>query len=829
MTVRKLRQAFFFFTFLFLASSSIEAATIQLAWDRSSDGVTVGYVIRYGTSPGNYTQSIDVGNVTSYAINTLTTGVRYYFTVQGYSSNGQYSPRSNEVNGVAGSASSVPSPPTNLKATVSGTSVQLSWQAPGGNVSSYRVEVGTSSGQSNTRTATTSSTSYTVTGLSSGRYYFRVRAINSTGQSAPSNEVTATVGSSGGGSGGGGSNLPGAPTNFASWTRPDGSLYLTWQKPSGTVTGYRLEVGRSSGARDVLTRSLGTATNYTLSGLSAGTYYLRVRAVNSAGVGAPSQELKKTVGSSSSGGSGSGGGSSATTPKPPSSFAAWIRPSDGAVHLTWLHPSGSTVTGYRIEVGRSSGSSGVMTRTIGKTTSYTVTGLPAGTYYFRARSLNGSKVSAPSQELKKTLTRPAGSRLTDARDDADAMAMQGVEIAESEIEPGSEIEITESGIDFSEVPVQAAGPASPIELTATRRGDVIDLSWQPQDASATVYRVEVGTAPKQTDVSTFTTGVTTSFSIASLPARSYYVRVRAGNELGFGEPTEDVVVAATGGPDAPRTLTASTTPNGGVTLAWNAPEDPTGVIGYVIETGRAPGRTDVGTFETAAQSVTTGPVPAGTYFVRVRSVTAAGAGAASNEIAVYVGPEAQCTAPPAVPQLTAEVAGSRVNLSIAAGEGDRPTGYLLDVGTAPGRFDIASIPLGADATTLSTEAANGSYALQLIAVNACGASEPSAPTVVTVGGPEVEAPGAPANLTSQVNERSVTLTWTPAATGGEVTSYAVEVVSPEGAVLLTIDTGNTSTVFTHGAVPPGEYLVRVRGVNARGAGEPSTAVKVTVQ
>ena len=83
MTVRKLRQAFFFFTFLFLASSSIEAATIQLAWDRSSDGVTVGYVIRYGTSPGNYTQSIDVGNVTSYAINTLTTGVRYYFTVQG--------------------------------------------------------------------------------------------------------------------------------------------------------------------------------------------------------------------------------------------------------------------------------------------------------------------------------------------------------------------------------------------------------------------------------------------------------------------------------------------------------------------------------------------------------------------------------------------------------------------------------------------------------------------------------------------------------------------------------------------------------------------------
>jgi hypothetical protein len=727
MSLRNFRRALFVLTLLILASSSIEAATVRLAWDRSSDGVTVGYVIRYGTSPGNYTQSVDVGNVSTFAINTLTSGVRYYFSVQGYTANRRLSPRSNEVSGVAGSGGSggtTPRPPSGLAATVRSS---------------------------------------------------------------------------------------------------DRSVSLTWRAPSGTITGYRVEAGRSRGQRDVISRSIGRTTSYRITGLAAGTYYVRVRALNGSRVSGASNEVWVRI---PSGRSGSG-----TAPKPPTNFAASVR-SSGAVRLTWRAPS-SPVTSYRVEVGRTQGTANVLARNVGKTTGYTLTGLKRGTYYFRVRSVKSGRMSAPSQSLRRTVTRSTTANLTETATDslAESSAENLAENSEENLTEGSEESVTEGALEnVTEGSVESPTLVSPTDVKATLRDNkVIDLSWQPQDPAATIYRVEVGTEPSKTDVSSFTTGVTSSLSIGELPARTYYVRVLAGNDEGFSEPSEEVVVGGVAGNDAPRSLVAQVGANGGVRLAWEAPQNPTGVVGYLVEAGRAPGRADAATFETTDRTLTSGPIEQGTYFVRVRSMTAAGAGSASNEIVVHVGATPQCTAPPTVPQLAAQALGTMVNLSWAPGSGDQPTSYLLDVGTAPGRRDITSIPLGTDVTTLSTEVQNGSYALQLIAVNACGASAPSAGTVVTVGGPEVATPGAPVNLTQLVSERTATLTWSPATAGGEVTSYAIEVVSPTGQVLLTIDTGNTSTTFTHGEVPPGEYTVRVRGVNARGAGAPSNSVTVRVE
>jgi predicted phage tail protein len=57
----------------------------------------------------------------------------------------------------------------------------------------------------------------------------------------------------------------------------------------------------------------------------------------------------------------------------------------------------------------------------------------------------------------------------------------------------------------------------------------------------------------------------------------------------------------------------------------------------------------------------------------------------------------------------------------------------------------------------------------------------------------------------------------------------IEVLTGGGQLILSLDTRNVSTTFAHGNVPPGEYTVRVRGVNARGAGEASNSVVVTVQ
>jgi hypothetical protein len=73
---------------------------LHFAWDPSPDPSVSGYVLYYGTSPGAYTNSIDVGNVTNRDVPGLSAGVRYYFVVRGYAG-ATFSTPSNEVSGVA--------------------------------------------------------------------------------------------------------------------------------------------------------------------------------------------------------------------------------------------------------------------------------------------------------------------------------------------------------------------------------------------------------------------------------------------------------------------------------------------------------------------------------------------------------------------------------------------------------------------------------------------------------------------------------------------------------------------------------------------------------
>jgi hypothetical protein len=43
----------------------LEAASLTLRWDHSTDSNVAGYVISYGTQSGNYPAKLDVGYVTS--------------------------------------------------------------------------------------------------------------------------------------------------------------------------------------------------------------------------------------------------------------------------------------------------------------------------------------------------------------------------------------------------------------------------------------------------------------------------------------------------------------------------------------------------------------------------------------------------------------------------------------------------------------------------------------------------------------------------------------------------------------------------------------------
>ena len=87
-------------------------------------------------------------------------------------------------------------------------------------------------------------------------------------------------------------------------------------------------------------------------------------------------------------------------------------------------------------------------------------------------------------------------------------------------------------------------------------------------------------------------------------------------------------------PSAPVGLVATVVGHD-VTLTWTATSP---ASSYVIEAGAAPGGRELATLATGNSATTfhAGGVGAGTYYVRVRAATAAGASGPSNEIAVVV-------------------------------------------------------------------------------------------------------------------------------------------------------------------------------------------------
>ena len=83
------------------SGSSGGKSSVTLAWDPVVNANIVGYRIYYGTSTGTYTQpprnGLDAGNVTTYTLQGLSGGRRYYFVATAFDATGQESDYSNEV------------------------------------------------------------------------------------------------------------------------------------------------------------------------------------------------------------------------------------------------------------------------------------------------------------------------------------------------------------------------------------------------------------------------------------------------------------------------------------------------------------------------------------------------------------------------------------------------------------------------------------------------------------------------------------------------------------------------------------------------------------
>ncbi len=96
-------------------SISLFAADVTISWEpptMNTDYTPLEdldeYTIYFGIIPGDYVESINVGNVTTYNVSGLTEGLIYYFAVTAIDSSGNESEYSNEVNKYVESIDSQP-------------------------------------------------------------------------------------------------------------------------------------------------------------------------------------------------------------------------------------------------------------------------------------------------------------------------------------------------------------------------------------------------------------------------------------------------------------------------------------------------------------------------------------------------------------------------------------------------------------------------------------------------------------------------------------------------------------------------------------------------
>jgi hypothetical protein len=222
-----------------------------------------------------------------------------------------------------------------------------------------------------------------------------------------------------------------------------------------------------------------------------GAYYVRVRGANSAGVGAPSNEVLVVVDG------GTHGGDAGAVPGAPSNLSATA--AGGNLMMRWDVGSGSA-SSFVIEAGSAPGARDLANfSTNNSATEFHTSGVGAGVYYFRVRAANDVAVSAPSNEVQVTV----GSHSS----------------------------------------VCSGPPQAPGGLATTVTGQTVALVGGAAGGGPTSYVLEAGSAPGSTNlVNSDLGGSATSMTATGVGGGRYFVRVRARNACGTSGPSNEATV-----------------------------------------------------------------------------------------------------------------------------------------------------------------------------------------------------------------------------------------------------------------------------------------------
>lgn len=174
--------------------------------------------------------------------------------------------------------------------------------------------------------------------------------------------------------------VPTAPSNLVAAVSGL-AVTLTWTASANAPTQYILQAGFAPG-QTAITVPLSAAQTTFSASAGAGTYYVRVIAVNADGTSAPSNEVTVVL------------TSGCAAPSPPFNLRAIIRGTE--VFLFWRQPAVGTPSGYSVQVGNAPGQTFTQFSTSSPTLNATA---PAGTFVARVIATSACGTSAASNEV----------------------------------------------------------------------------------------------------------------------------------------------------------------------------------------------------------------------------------------------------------------------------------------------------------------------------------------------------------------------------------------------------------------------------------------------
>lgn len=581
---------------------------IDLAWmaPLSLGGSTLThYNIFKGTSSGP-TEIIDNVTTLNYHDTDISVGEVYYYTVaaatQAYPLGNL---KSNEVNSMV---TSISSSPRSLNAHGGNKEIRLSWEAPefnGGLARDhYNLYIGTESGSLSLKgTIPQALTEYLVIDLDIGmKYYFELTAVNSKGESDPSNEATNSTWP-----------LPDAPTELEV-VSGDGYVHISWTKPVETmdspITGFRIYRGEGDTEKITLATLGSSTTNYNDTDVTNGvTYTYNISAITVVGESPMSLSVQ---------------GLPLAKPSSPLSLA--LETGDEYINVSWMAPlsdGGSSIESYIILNG--STDDGLIQLGV----------IPASTMYFNHTGLtNGIEmfyaviaVNTVGESAISTIVSGIPLGLPEPPEDLAAVAGNGyvmitweapldtggldivgfkiyrgnatdnvvmieeitspddLEFNDTDVENGvtyyykvsAETNLGESELSPEIEALPLGTPGLPFDLILTPGDGSVTIGWSAPlvNGGADILKYTIYKAVGEGDFQVLTEPIGTTIEYVDEDVGNgltYKYYISASNSIGESAPSEILSTTPVGIPGAPKNINAAVS-DGGILVSWEAPDE----------------------------------------------------------------------------------------------------------------------------------------------------------------------------------------------------------------------------------------------------------------